>query len=244
MTDGPPSGAGRPHGALAADYDADPGRFAANQEATARFSQAGDVHAPVAERLSRAGLSPVLDLGGGDGLLARHLAERRPGLTVVLDRAAHVTRAPRPAVQGDARRLPFAAGTFGAVAALWMLYHVDDPRVALREAARVLCPHGAFVACTSSRFNDPELAHVLPRWGQAFAFDAESAVESVAGVFQVTDVQRWDAAMVHLPDRAAVALFLRGRGLSWEDADEAAERCPAPLDVTKRGVLIWATTGS
>lgn len=231
-------------GELPADYDTDPERFAANQAATARFSTAGDVHVPVAERLCRAGASPVLDLGGGNGLLARNLASCGAARTVVLDRAAYLADAPRPAVRGDARRLPFAADTFGAVAALWMLYHVDDPRVALREAARVLRPHGTFVACTSSRFNDPELAQLLPRWGQAFVFDAESAVELVADVFEVTEVQRWDAPMVHLPDRAAVVLFLRGRGLPQDRAEDAAEHCATPLRVTKRGVLIWATMAS
>jgi len=68
---------------------------------------------------------------------------------------------------------------------------------------------------------------------------AETAVELVAEVFEV---QRWDAPMVHLPDRAAVALFLRGRGLPLDDAKQAADQYPTPLQVTKRGVLIWATT--
>jgi len=40
-------------------------RFAANQAATARFSVAGDVHDPIAERLTSVGAAPVLDLGGG-----------------------------------------------------------------------------------------------------------------------------------------------------------------------------------
>ncbi len=214
---------------LVPDYDADPGRFAANQAATARFSTVGDVHAPVAERLRRAGQSPILDVGGGNGVLARVLDAPRSGLTVVvLDPAAHVAHAPRPAVRGDARCLPFATGAFGAVAALWMLYHLPDPLLAMREIARVLRPQGTFVACTSSRFNDPELAHVLPGWGREFVFDAETAVELVADVFAVTEVQRWDAPMVHLPDRAAVALFLRGRGLPRDRAEQAADQYPDP----------------
>ena len=132
---------------VAADYDSDPSRFAANRDATARFSAAGDVHGPVAERLASApATGPVLDLGGGNGTLARLLAER--GLrTVVLDPAAHVEQAPRPAVRADAHRLPFTEGSFEAVAALWMLYHLHDPLLALTEVARVLRPAGTFVAC-------------------------------------------------------------------------------------------------
>ncbi len=143
--------------------------------------------------------------------------------------------------RADAPRLPFTDGSFGAVAALWMLYHLRDPQAALIEAARVLRPGGTFVACTSSRFNDPEVASALPRWGQAFSFDAESAPALVARVFEVVDVQRWDTPMITLPDRAAVELFIRGRSLPQHRAEQFARRFPTPLDVTKRGALIWAS---
>ena len=42
-----------------------------------------------------------------------------------------------------------------------MLYYLDRPEEALIEAARVLRTGGIFVACTSSRYNDPEIASVL-----------------------------------------------------------------------------------
>jgi ubiquinone/menaquinone biosynthesis C-methylase UbiE len=60
--------------------------------------------------------------------------------------------------------LPFRAKCFAAVAALWMLYYLDEPALALAEASRVLRAEGNFVACTSSRYNDPEFASVLPDW--------------------------------------------------------------------------------
>ncbi|NMM24215.1 MAG: class I SAM-dependent methyltransferase [Phycicoccus sp.] len=225
--------------ALPVDYDRDPERFAANQAATSRFCIAGDVHGPVAERLASTATPPVLDLGGGDGTLARLLVPL--GMrTVVLDQAAYVERAPRPAVRADAHRLPFTEGSFGAVAALWMLYHLGDPLLALSDIARVLRPGGTFVACTSSRFNDPELASALPEWGRPFSFDAETAPTLVSNVFDVVEVQRWDAPMVTLPDQRAVGLFLRGRGLSPQQARQGAERFTTPLTVTKRGTLIWA----
>jgi SAM-dependent methyltransferase len=222
------------------DYDQDPMRFAASQAATARFSVDGDVHGPVAERLASVRAAPVLDLGGGNGTLGRLLADRHVA-TVVVDQAAHVQQAPRPAVRADAHQLPFAEGSFAAVAALWMLYHLSDPVLALNEAARVLRPGGTFVACTSSRFNDPEFASALPDWGQPFSFDAETAPTLVADVFDVAEVQRWDAPLVTLPDTAAVELFLRGRGLPSAQAQHYAERLATPLTVTKRGALIWAT---
>jgi SAM-dependent methyltransferase len=227
-------------GPLAADFDHDPERFAANQLATQNFSMIGDVHDRVAERLAKITDGPILDLGGGNGTLARSLAKRGRS-AVVVDRADYVRSAPRPAVQADATRLPFRAECFAAVAALWMLYYLHDPGVALVEASRVLRTEGIFAACTSSRYNDPEFASVLPNWGQAFNFDAETAPEIVSEHFKITEVITWDTPTVRLPDSAAVALFLRGRGLSAEEASLQANRWNTPLTVTKRGCLIWAS---
>jgi SAM-dependent methyltransferase len=221
------------------DFDRDPGRFAANQLATQNFSMVGDVHDRVAHRLARTTAGPILDLGGGNGTLAKSLAKHGRS-AIVVDRADYVRRAPRPAVQADATRLPFRAECFAAVAALWMLYYLDRPEVALIEAARVLRPAGTFVACTSSRYNDPEFAAVLPNWGEPFSFDAETAPAIVADHFEITAVVGWDMPAVRLPDTAAVALFLRGRGLSADDARRHARSWSTPLSVTKRGCLIWA----
>ena len=145
--------------ALPADFDHDPGRFAANQLATQNFSMVGDVHDRVADRLAETTIGPILDVGGGNGTLTRSLA-RHGRTAIVVDRADQVSTAPRPAVQADATRLPFRDECFAAVAALWMLYYLHRPELALVEATRVLRPAGTFVACTSSRYNDPEFASV------------------------------------------------------------------------------------
>ncbi len=64
---------------------------------------------------------------------------------VVADVSSFVAAAPRPAARADARRLPFADGSFGGVSALWMLNHLDEPIEALREIRRVLQPGGRSV---------------------------------------------------------------------------------------------------
>ena len=160
--------------ALAADFDHDPERFAANQQATRSFSMIGDVHDRVADRLAKITFGAILDLGGGNGALAKSL-NKRGRTAIVVDRADYVHSAPRPAVQADATRLPFRSESFAAVAALWMLYYLDHPEDALTEVARVLRTGGTFVASTSSRYNDPEFASVLPDSGKPFSFDAETA---------------------------------------------------------------------
>jgi SAM-dependent methyltransferase len=202
---------------LAADFDHDPERFAANQLVTQKFAILGDVHDQVADRLAKITSGPILDLGGGNGSLAKSLIKHGHN-AVVLDRADYVRSAPLPAVQADATRLPFRAESFAAVAALWMLYYLSEPQKALIESARVLRSEGIFVACTSSRYNDPEFASVLPDWGKPFSFDAETASAIVADHFTISEVINWDAPAVRLPDTAAVALFLRGRGLSEAEA--------------------------
>jgi len=141
-------------------------------------------------------------------------------------------------VLGDAPNLPFRDACFGAVAALYMLYHLPRPETALVESRRVLRPGGLFVAATTSRSNDPELAEVLlPR---PSPFDAEDAPDLVRKVFTRVEVETWDAPLVHLPTVQAVEEYLFGRGMGPDECGAAARRLGAPLTVTKRGCLVWA----
>lgn len=89
-----------------------------------------------------------LDLGCGGGLYVDALAAT--GRTVVgLDRSADQLRHARHRsphlVLGDAAALPFADGSFGAVAAIWISTDVDDFTAVLAEAARVLRPGAPLV---------------------------------------------------------------------------------------------------
>ena len=89
-----------------------------------------------------------LDLGCGSGLYFDVLTAT--GRTVVgLDRSADqlsiAQGRSRQIVQGDAAALPFADGSFPAVATLWISTDVDDFAAVLAEAARVLAPGGPLV---------------------------------------------------------------------------------------------------
>ncbi|HEX7305427.1 class I SAM-dependent methyltransferase, partial [Lentzea sp.] len=212
---------------MPADYDTDPGRFEANALSTSLFSRNGDIHAGVAGRIAAQGCSLALDVGGGTGVLARLLLDLNVS-TVVVDRARHVARAPGPAVRADALSLPFRAEVFDAAAALWMLHHVTDPVAALAEMSRVLRPGGPLVISTSSRWNDPELAWALPHWGRPTSFDAENAPELLDALFDIDELTVWDAPLMTLPDRAAVALFLRGRRVPQRKAVEMARSVQVP----------------
>lgn len=100
----------------------------------------------------------VLDLGCGDGTLARALAARG-AFVVGVDRDAVMLAAARAAdgkvllVRADAAMLPFAPAAFDAATALTVLCLVDDPRAALAETARILRPGGRLVIGELGRFS-------------------------------------------------------------------------------------------
>jgi SAM-dependent methyltransferase len=226
--------------ALPGDYETDPARFAAARESTTRWSTIGDVHPTVAARFERERLAPSLDIGCGDGALRTTLPEAWPWIG--LDHDVPLLRAAgRPNALADAVRLPVRSDCFGAVAALWMLYHLDEPRLALEEARRVLRSGGLFATCTTARDDSPELFEYFGP-PEPTTFDAEEAPDIVATVFGADriEVDRWDGPYTVLPDQAAVATYLRGRGISPERAHDVARAVTTPFTVTKRGVLVWA----
>src|ERR687891_2969504 len=95
-------------------FECDPDRFRTARAVQRRHGLAPDVHERVARRLIAEGSTPVLDVGCGEGELARHLPD---GAWVGLDSSTQMlARAPEPTVQGVATELPFADSSFGSVA--------------------------------------------------------------------------------------------------------------------------------
>jgi SAM-dependent methyltransferase len=222
--------------AIPPDYDRDPSRFRLARAVLRRYALAPDVHERVARRLAAEGLTPVLDVGCGEGELARHLPA---GAWVGVDASAEMlARAPEPHHQADATALPFPDGSFGSVALLYVLYHLPDPSLALAEARRVLQPGGLVAVAAPSRHDSPELAAAIRR-GQ-LTFDSEVAPELLARFFTEIEVEPWDAPLLELPTREAVRDYLVGKGVDPAAAESTAKRTHVPLSVTKRGALAFA----
>jgi ubiquinone/menaquinone biosynthesis C-methylase UbiE len=79
----------------------------------------------------------VLDVGCGDGNIARLLSEARPdikieGIDVLVRPTTHI-----PVTQFDGTSIPFGDKSFDAVMFVDVLHHTDDPMVLLAEARRV-----------------------------------------------------------------------------------------------------------
>lgn len=105
--------------------------------------------------------SRILDVGGGPGRYAAWLSELGHDVKVVDASPLHVRQARDlaggrfEAVEGDARALGEADGSFDVVLLLGPLYHLvheSDRSTALREAHRVLRGPGLLVAAAISRF--------------------------------------------------------------------------------------------
>jgi SAM-dependent methyltransferase len=226
--------------AVPPDYDADPERFRLAARVTRKYLiGARSLHDHIAAKLLAAGASRVLDIGCWEGALSRALPDPPPLRLVGLDASGTLLRAhPGPRVRADALRLPFRDATFDAAVAINLLYHLRDPRPALREARRVLAPGGTLLVSAICRTDSPELA---PVWRpEPSTFDAEDAPERVCEVFGEVEVERWDAPLITLPDRAAIRDYLVARHVPRPQAAEAADRLRTPLPVTKRGSLLLA----
>lgn len=100
----------------------------------------------------------VLDVGCGDGEIARMLRLRRPNLNILGADLCVCPDTRIPVAVFDGARLPFLDGAFDVVMFVDALHHSDDPAILLREAKRV--SRGSVVL--KDRISDHPVAEVRP----------------------------------------------------------------------------------
>lgn len=81
--------------------------------------------------------SRVLDVGGGDGLIASLIQERKPTCRLECVDVLEREHSHMPVKLFDGRQLPYDDESMDVVMFVDVLHHTDDPTVLLREAARV-----------------------------------------------------------------------------------------------------------
>jgi SAM-dependent methyltransferase len=92
----------------------------------------------------------VLDLGTGTGSSLRHLMQGGSFLVGIDRSLAMLGRVPDEAALAvmDAERLAFKEQSFGATTAMFVLFHLPHPEVAVREVRRILKDGGCFAFTT------------------------------------------------------------------------------------------------
>ena len=197
-----------------------------------------DIYPGLAERFAAAGVTRFAEIGGGGGPISELLARRGVATCVIDLDEQMLAEAHRPALRGDLRQLPLPDSSVDGVAAVNCFYFLPDPLIAIREVHRVLRPGGIFVASSPSRFNDPELEGVDPKWATPTTFDSEDSPALVAEVFGDVDVEPWRLVAYVLPDTAAIADYLHA--FNVDDWHKKAEQLDAPMTITKVGAEVWA----
>jgi ubiquinone/menaquinone biosynthesis C-methylase UbiE len=101
------------------------------------------------------GQNPILDVGTGTAQIPIELCRQASTARVVgIDLAGHMLELGRQNVgraglqerlrleQADAKQMPYAAASFGAVISNSIVHHIPEPRLVLAEMVRVLAPGG------------------------------------------------------------------------------------------------------
>jgi SAM-dependent methyltransferase len=81
--------------------------------------------------------SHVLDVGCGDGLLARRISNNRPDVTLTGIDTLVRERNHIPIDVFDGQVIPYGDASFDGVMFVDVLHHTTDPMILLREAARI-----------------------------------------------------------------------------------------------------------
>lgn len=169
----------------------------------------------VATRLHLLDASRVLDVGAGTGALTDALRASAPrALVVSVEPSAEMLEVGRRrrralAVRAGATVLPFGDATADAVVLAYVLFHLDDPGAALREAGRVLRPGGRVGTVTWAREEPPRAWKVwdetvdelgvptLPPHGVHTGLDSERSIRSLLASNGLSPTNVWRERLEH-----------------------------------------------
>ena len=198
----------------------------------------------VAKQLPLNAEASILDIGCGPGWfwaaaasevpknLELTLSDLSPGMVQeAVERCQPLPFASVTGRQANATDLPFENGSFDAIIAMHMLYHLPDPSKGLAEMYRVLKPGGFLAVTTNGAGNTRELyalatvfgGEPLDPAGAVFGYDA--AERSMQAQFGNVSMSQHPARMrVTEPDDVFLALTSYPPGDRADEAQLAAFR--------------------
>jgi ubiquinone/menaquinone biosynthesis C-methylase UbiE len=208
------------------------------------------------DQISLAPDARVMELGTGTALLWTENANRIPaGWRVTLSDFSHgmiaEARTRLAAVQHkfvfmqiDAQMLPFEDGSFDAVFANHMLYHVRDIPRALGEIRRVLAPGGRCFAATLGSGNLREFDQMVHRFvGIPMSFEArrfglENGLELMRAAFSQAECRRYEDSLEITEAQPLIDYFNSTRRRERATAEQmAALRGYIESEIARRGSI-------
>lgn len=156
------------------------------------------------------GRNPILDVGTGTAQIPIELCRQSPAPQVVgIDLAAHMLRlgeenVRRAGLSGrvrlqlvDAKGLPFANGSFGAVMSNSIVHHIPEPRSVLAELLRVVAPGGVVLVRDLLRPDDETTLRSLVSTyaGDASAHGRQMFADSLYAALTLHEIRDLVAAL-------------------------------------------------
>ncbi|MCG8273920.1 class I SAM-dependent methyltransferase [Aquamicrobium sp. NLF2-7] len=170
----------------------------------------------VAKQLPLEPADNILDVGCGPGWfwaaaaselphnLNLTLSDLSPGMVQeAVERCRPLPFASVTGQQADAAALPFGDGSFDAVIAMHMLYHLPDPSKGIAEMYRVLKPGGFLAVTTNGAGNMRELYALTTVFGSA-PLDPAGAAFGYDAAEQIMQAQFGNVTMTQHPARLRV----------------------------------------
>jgi ubiquinone/menaquinone biosynthesis C-methylase UbiE len=207
----------------------DPANLDARSQLHHRFSTNGyPWFAWVFDRLDLGPHARVLEVGCGPGGIWSSERSRVPDdwRVVLTDLSLAMARKARTNIaderfaflNSDAQFIPLRDGSFDAVIANHMLYHVPDLAQAVAELARVLVPGGRLFAATNGTAHMMQLRRLLRQdtFGVT-AFSLETGPTALETHFSDIAVERYPDAL-DVTDAEAVVAYVRSMATFWRGA--------------------------
>lgn len=222
-------------------------QYATEAGLAARKAVYTDVTGPDARELAFEAVAEVaprrvLEVGCGEGELSERVQSELDAEVVALDQSPRMVELTRSrgvdARVGDVQDLPFADGSFDVAIPAWMLYHVPDLDLALRELARVLRPGGRLVATTNGADHLVEMFELADIERFVFPFGAENAADILAPHFSHVE-RRAASGTVTFRDSEQIRSYLRSSARLWPGADRVPD-LTQPLVARRHHVVFVA----